>query len=187
MKILLILLGIVLIGFACTKSEKAVEPVGEMSMKSVSYRGGLVSFSIPSHWKEEYGEGGGGMFYDGSQDSGTLRLNILTFDTSNSSDAVDVSTAAQKTAATNGGEAFALREDDAMARYDSQSFEDGEALTLRFWQVYNRVNDSHLRIAVFSYTLPSASIGGEKHKLELEMLDREIRNARFAETTGTLQ
>ncbi|MBL8085918.1 MAG: hypothetical protein JNN26_25045, partial [Candidatus Obscuribacter sp.] len=49
-------------------------------MKTIVYRGGIVKFQIPSHWKEEYEEEGGGTFYEDSADSGTLRLNVLTFE-----------------------------------------------------------------------------------------------------------
>jgi len=51
----------------------------DQQMKTIEYRGGVVSFRIPSKWKEEYEEKGGGTFYEPVQDSGTLRLNIITF------------------------------------------------------------------------------------------------------------
>ncbi|MBK8594774.1 MAG: hypothetical protein IPN83_04160 [Holophagales bacterium] len=40
-------------------------------MKSITYRGGLVTFRIPRHWVEEYEEDGGGTFYEDRPDSGT--------------------------------------------------------------------------------------------------------------------
>ena len=49
-------------------------------MKQVSYRGGIIKFEIPDHWVEEYGENGGGTFYEDAPDSATLRLNLLTFE-----------------------------------------------------------------------------------------------------------
>ena len=51
-----------------------------MSSKPVIYRGGLVSFNIPSRWREEYELQGGGTFYEVGEDTGTLRLNVLTFE-----------------------------------------------------------------------------------------------------------
>jgi hypothetical protein len=48
-------------------------------MKTIRYRGGIVTFRIPAHWTEEYEEEGGGIFYNEDNDSGTLRLNVLTF------------------------------------------------------------------------------------------------------------
>jgi hypothetical protein len=49
------------------------------NFKTVNYRGGVVSFEIPEHWKEEYEPKGGGTFYEDRPDSGTLRLHVLGF------------------------------------------------------------------------------------------------------------
>ena len=159
----------------------------ETPMKEISYRGGLVKFSVPSHWKEEYGEQDGGIFYEEGVNTGTLRLTLLTFAESNSNSRFDVNAEARDNSAKNGGESFDLRDGRAMARYDSQSVEDGESISQRFWCVYSLAGDSHVRIAVFSYTLPSTRFNDDKHVQEMEMLDREIRNARFAEEVGTFQ
>ncbi len=48
------------------------------SWKTIEYRGGLVTFRIPSDWVEEYEADGGGAFYAEKPDSGTLRLNVNT-------------------------------------------------------------------------------------------------------------
>jgi hypothetical protein len=52
-------------------------------MKTIRYRGGIVTFRIPAHWTEEYKEEGGGIFYDEDNDSGTLHLSVLTFASKN--------------------------------------------------------------------------------------------------------
>ena len=41
-------------------------PASEPKLKKISYRGGVVEFSIPANWKEEYERDGGGMFYEQS-------------------------------------------------------------------------------------------------------------------------
>lgn len=46
-------------------------------MKLIEYRGGVVNFRIPSHWREEYSDYDGGQFYDDRPNSGTLRLTII--------------------------------------------------------------------------------------------------------------
>lgn len=51
--------------------------------KTINYRGGVVTMEIPAHWKEEYEPKGGGTFYEDRADSGTLRLNVLTFEDKN--------------------------------------------------------------------------------------------------------
>jgi hypothetical protein len=48
------------------------------SWKTIQYRGGLVTFRIPSDWVEEYEADGGGAFYPEKPNSGTLRLNVMT-------------------------------------------------------------------------------------------------------------
>jgi hypothetical protein len=47
-------------------------------MKTIAYRGGVITFRVPSTWKEEYQPEGGGTFYDPRPGSGTLRLNFMT-------------------------------------------------------------------------------------------------------------
>ena len=50
-------------------------------MKPIVYRGGVVTFRIPSHWREEYSDIEGGTFYEDGTDAGTLRLRITTMKT----------------------------------------------------------------------------------------------------------
>jgi len=187
MKLVLMILVMLPGMFACTKPEdKSVKSLADVAMKEISYSGGLITFSIPSHWKEEYEKDGGGMFYEDSASSGTLRLNVLSFDNTGSSP-IDVESAARKQAEGYKGESTVLREGNAMARYDRQATEDGQPITLRTWAIYNHVGDTHSRVVVFTYTVPSAQFGDEKHVKEIEMIDREIRKARFAEISGTVQ
>jgi hypothetical protein len=47
-------------------------------MKTISYRGGVVTFRIPESWNEEYSDTDGGTFYEDKPDSGTLRLKLIT-------------------------------------------------------------------------------------------------------------
>lgn len=47
-------------------------------LKTVSYRGGVVSFRIPAHWREKYTPDGGGSFYEDPPDSPTFRLEVVT-------------------------------------------------------------------------------------------------------------
>ncbi len=84
------------------------------------------------------------------------------------------------------GEAIILDEGNALARYDKENIEDGERITIRFWEMYNAVPPASFRIAVFSYTLLSSQMTQAKYIEELEMLDREIANARFSTSLGTI-
>jgi hypothetical protein len=170
---------------ACGKSsDRPAELAGDVAMKEIAYRGGLVRFSIPSDWKEEYDQDGGGLFHGAS--SGTLHLNVLTFAATDAR-AVDIEANARDMAAKHNGNVIVLREGEVMARYDRQETENGEAITFRTWAIHDRVDESNVRIVVFTYSLPSARFVDEKHKKQIDMIDREIRSARLANVVGTLQ
>jgi hypothetical protein len=156
----------------------------ERQMKEIVYRGGLVTFAIPANWIEEYGDDGGGIFFEDYRDSGTLRLNVLTFESNEQSDNIDVDTLVKEKAKERGGIAIILDEGNALVRYDEQSIENGEQITLRYWSVYNPVPPNHVRVAVFSYTLLSSQFTKSRYVKELEMLDREIAKIRFATSLG---
>jgi hypothetical protein len=49
-------------------------------LKVITYRGGLVRFRIPAAWREEYEDAGGGIFYAPGDDTGTLRISVLTME-----------------------------------------------------------------------------------------------------------
>ena len=70
----LILLNIVgIFSFLSSSCDKQPQ-----KMKTISYRGRVVEFRIPSSWKEEYSDIDGGTFYGDKPDSGTFRLKIIT-------------------------------------------------------------------------------------------------------------
>lgn len=52
------------------------EPWAETSQ--IRYRGGLFDFAIPKCWHEEYEPEAGGTFHELGDDTGTLRLNVIT-------------------------------------------------------------------------------------------------------------
>ena len=154
-------------------------------MKEISYRGGLVSFSIPEQWLEEYEEEGGGTFYDNSPHSGTLRLNVITFKSNEKPKKIDSDLEVKTTAHKHNGVAVILDEGNAYARYDKNSSESGQNITIGYWNVYNPVPPDHLRIAFFSYTLLSSQFNEVKFQAELEMLEHEIALSRFSTALGT--
>lgn len=50
------------------------------TLKTIQYRGRVAEFVIPAHWHAEYEPTGGGTFYEDASESGTLRLNVLGFE-----------------------------------------------------------------------------------------------------------
>jgi hypothetical protein len=163
----------------------APAPVPEQEgMKAIRYRGGVVTFRIPDHWTEEYQEDGGGVFYDEDNDTGTLRLNILTF--------------ASKTAVTTRtplslleprheqykGVLTDLGHGNALLRYTELAQEDGESLTIHYWQIGNVVPPNHFRLAIFSYTVATKLAADDDVAAEVAVLEEELRACQFAEELG---
>jgi hypothetical protein len=96
--------------------------------KEIIYRGGVVRFFIPKHWSEEYEEDGGGIFYEPGDETGTLRLNVLSFLTKG-----DVSTRylfeiVQKRMVENSGQIEVLPNDRFLLKYSFRKSENGEDL-----------------------------------------------------------
>ena len=159
---------------------------GDIELKKIAYRGGIIDFSIPRTWIEEYGDEGGGVFYEDAEDSGTLRVNVMTFASNRNSEAIDVDVEAKTKAKENNGVAIILDDGNALVKYEKDALENGENLKITFWEVYNPVPQNHLRIAVFSYTLLSSQFDLPNFQQELELLDREIANVRFATQLGEM-
>jgi hypothetical protein len=150
-----------------------------MEFKTITYRGGLVTFRIPSHWREEYEPDGGGTFYNEDPDSGTLRLNVLTAKAPmpiTTQSAPDILAGLVHTSAA----AEPLANNCALVRYEQRTEEQGHPLIITFWSVAQPLPPSHARIATFSYTMRAHQRNDPQFQAELEMLDREIRALTFA-------
>jgi hypothetical protein len=162
--------------------------VDEDGMKTIRYRGGVVTFRIPAHWEEEYEEEGGGTFYDEDADTGTLRLNTIL---AKSSSPVTTHTAremAERRATEESGTVTDLGGGNWMAEYTNthDETEDEDALTIRYWEITNPVPPNHLRVALFSYTVRTELIEEEDAEVaeELDMLAQEVRASQFAPEVG---
>src|SRR5262249_16042687 len=135
-------------------AEAAPEPDGD-AMKTIRYRGGVVTFRIPAHWTEEYQEDGGGVFYDEDNDNGTLRLNILTFSSKTPVTSRTAMSLLEPRREEYHGELTDLGHGNALLRYTEQTEEAGDPLTIHYWQIANVVPPNHFRLAIFSYTVPT--------------------------------
>jgi hypothetical protein len=162
--------------------EQAPVPVQD-GMKTIRYRGGIVTFRIPAHWTEEYEEKGGGIFYDKDNDSGTLRLNVLTFA---SKAPVTTRTAMSLLEARRQeyqGTLTDLGNGNALLRYTEVTQEEGESLTIHYWQIVNVVPPNHFRLAIFSYT-KLKELADDNIAADVAMMEEELRLCRFAEELG---
>jgi hypothetical protein len=152
-------------------------------LKTINYRGGVVTFSIPASWREEYEPEGGGTFYEDKPDSGTLRLNVLTFE----GPSVGPSPSAIETLARPGDkerQVRPLRDGNAVARYIKSGGDQGQLLQIHYWEVANPVPPRHMRFVVFSYTILASQASDALIREELALLDRLICDAKFADKPG---
>jgi hypothetical protein len=172
--------------FGCNKPQQnTTTPTTpkQSSLKTVIYRGGVVTFRIPANWHEEYEAEGGGMFYDETPDSSTLRLNVVTAQSPNpvtKASAPDILSGLRQT--TKGVER--LPTGVALIHYTESTEESGQRLQMTFWIIANVIPPNHVRIATFTYTILDSQKSDLKFQRELELLDREIRAAVFSPQLG---
>ena len=159
------------------------------AMKSVVYRGGVVTFRIPAHWREEFSDVDGGTFYEDRRGSGTLRLKIITMTTPKrpqTDSAMDVlqiviDALRQK----NLEHSTQIRSDgNAVLKYEEASVEQGTELTIFYWVVANRLLPRHARVVTFSYTIRTKQLNDKHVRHDLEMLEAEIEAATFSPEMG---
>jgi len=155
-------------------------------MKTISYRGGIITLQIPAQWKEEYQPEGGGMFYDDRPDSGTLRLNVLTFK------------APEGKLATNGYSHFAAMplgdgerlvrtlHDDGLKISKKSAVEREVKIKLYCWQIAHCAPPSKLYIASFTWTILQSQSTDPKFQKEVEFLTEQISKAVFHPDLGKL-
>jgi hypothetical protein len=157
-----------------------------LTFKTITYRGGIVRFRIPANWKEEFEEAGGGTFYAPVEDSGTLRLNVVTASAPTDKPLTNQIPAELLAgpAARYGVAVTPLREGISMVCYDLEDNERGQPISIRCWQVAQSLPPKNARVAMFTYTLLRQQFLDRAFVAELEMLDREIRAAEFAPIVG---
>lgn len=148
------------------------------NLKTIRYRGGIAEFTIPSNWREGYEPGGGGTFYADSPDSGTLRLNVLSFESQD--------TPAEQMAATafRDGKVSATTSGFPLHREEKTAEENGESLHIISWEVAIPVPPKSLRLAIFSYTILKKQLKDSAFIAEIEQLQRSIEQAVYSQAAG---
>jgi len=155
----------------------------QKNLKEVEYRGGIVNFSIPSTWVEEYETDGGGTFYEDRPDSGTLRLNVLTFKTPVGEVKVKAIDALPSLKSASGNPEL-LSESVAYIHYVKRSEEDGEDITIYWWVLSQVLESNYVRILNFSYTILTSQEDELQTQAEVELLTEQIRKARLHPEVG---
>jgi hypothetical protein len=159
-----------------------------IEMKRIEYRNGLIRFSIPADWIEEYDDEGGGIFYLDRPSSGTLRLNVLTFKYRSDCGAADnnlldiVGGFSKATA----GSLRVLENGNVLNKHVRHCTDGGELLQQHYWEIGNNVGASHIRIAVFSYTILASQHADPEALRDIAMLNNELVAAEFAPELGLI-
>jgi len=162
-----------------TSLSLTVKENSPVKLKTVIYRGGIAKFSIPDSWLEEYEPTGGATFYEDSEDSGTLRLNVLEFKSEASSE-----TKIQDLIRNQGYDA--IHEELAILREKKSAVEDGETLDIYSWNVAVPVLPNSIRLAVFSYTILQSQSSESSFQREIEFLGNSVRDAEYSKDAGIL-
>jgi hypothetical protein len=157
---------------------------GEPPLKTISYRGGLVTFQIPAHWKEEYEPEGGGTFYEDAADSPIFRLQTLTFKSPSPITAEFAPDVLSSRGKSETAPVERLASGCALVRYTQSVVDRGEQLLIIYWSVAHVIPPYHARIANFSYTLLERQRDDARFQRELELLDREVRASIFSPELG---
>ena len=158
-------------------------------MKPIVYRGGVVLFRIPAHWREEYSDIDGGMFYEHRFASRILRLKIITAASPKelrSTSGLELLQPFADMLKNEGVESLMRTRNDgnAVLNYKQDGFEQGVRLTIFYWVVANPLPPRHARLATFSYTILAAHRGKSRVQRDLTMLDAEIEAATFSLELG---
>jgi hypothetical protein len=153
-------------------------------LKTITWRGGVVSFRIPAHWTEDYTDEGRGTFYDDAPNSGTFRLDIVTAQAPSplTSDSAREVLATLRQSAKHPIER--LSSGSALVRYSESAVDRGHKLLITYWSVAHVIPPNHARIATFSFTILAHQRDEPRFQRELELLDREVRESVFSETLG---
>ena len=154
--------------------------------KRIAYRGGLVSFELPHHWVEEYEPEGGGTFFQDVPGSGTLRLTVLTVKPPSGLEPADPASAIENLVGSRGVRPTRLPNGNALLHSTSQAVEASISLTLHHWHLASAAPDGFMRVAIFSYTVPTASVSLPLVSAELSLLERVLPEASFSPKLGVV-
>jgi len=158
-------------------------PSKQPELKVINYRGGVVTFRIPSHWREDYAPDGGADFYADAPDSPTFRLAVTTLQepcSMTAASAPDILGGLRQ--ASHGVER--LPSGLALIRYTEPAEDRGHRLLITYWIVANSLPPSHARLATFSFTILERQQHDPGIQATVQTLDREIRAATFAAEIG---
>jgi hypothetical protein len=150
----------------------------DVPLKSINYRG-VLRFSIPGSWKEEYSETGGGTFFEDRADSGRLRLTILTLQAAANPSGGSSTEILEKLERAR-GRIETLPNGNALACYDKSASDGGQPYTIFYWLLANAASPKRACIATFSYSVLEGREHDPRVVQDVQLLGQQVRNAEFS-------
>lgn len=162
------------------------KPVSEQQrMKTIIYRGGVVKFRIPAHWKEEYSDVDGGMLYEDRPNSGTLRLKIISLE---SPQELGSNAAAELLRRVDSERTPVLQPNgNTYLRYEQSASESGTRIKIHYWIIANPLPPRQARIATFSDAILEKHHNLRAVVRDLLMLETEVSAAEFSSREARLK
>ena len=154
------------------------------SLKEINFHSGVIKFKIPSNWKGEYGDDGKGAFYEDAPDTGTLRLNVITLEAPPDAKGNLLVLALSSIPGIDQENIEMLDNGNALAHAVQRTEEEGKKYTLYWWYLANHVAPNYVRMANYSYAILTSKENDRKTKKEIELLERQIKNAVFSSELG---
>ena len=144
-------------------------------MKTIHYRGQLVTFQLPAHWTAEYEEPDGGTFYDPNDDSVTLRLNVMTLRSPHEFGPNESDIGFPEDLPNLKGPFEVVNQQAICIGPPNRHTENGIAIDIHIWGVTRAVPPRTLRLAIFTTTVRADQADSEKTRSTLAMLLNEVR------------
>ena len=130
---------------------------------------------IPATWREEYEPDGGATFYEEGDGTGTLRLNVLSFERKSST-------------ARDPSEDFPedLKPGVRLRHNRKEAEEHGAEILLYRWEVLVAVPPDRWRLVCFTHTVLGSSVESAATRKELRMVDSLVREAEYSTAAGAV-
>lgn len=151
------------------------------NIKQITYRGGLIVFSIPGDWLEQYEPDGGGTFFRDGDNDRTFYLNVITAQSANPVTA-DSSSPALSTMFRQTIEGF--DNGYALTKKIEYTEDRREKITMHTWLLSAPLPPDTVRIANFTYVVLSSRDQSQQTLQDLAFLESSVRQARFSLERG---
>jgi hypothetical protein len=152
---------------------------GEAAFKEIASPDGVLAFRVPTHWHESQDSDGTRAFHDPAADTGVLRVKVFTFTSKQQVGAGVARRELEAMAPAPGQRLEVLPSGVALRTHREETDAGGERSVLHLWLLAREDPPHRLRLAVFSFSVPSERALDLSYRRVLAAVDREIRAARI--------